>query len=140
MPRKKNPYPKIDNLTAYHLAIELVKRAGFQFAFASMRSESCYYFHQGRGRDRLIRLSTHKSKHSPVGLNNVCARVSFTPGDPYHTEVNVYNKIAFAIGRYFMEEPPTSVYKGKKGTWEQADDGRSVNRGIISSNDYHSPT
>jgi hypothetical protein len=110
---------RIHNLDAYHLAIELVKRAGFQFAFAAMRSESCYYFHPGRGRDRLLRLSAHSSKHSPMGLNNVCARVSFTPNDPYHTKKNVYSRVAFAIGRYFMEEPPPSQYKGKRGSWEE---------------------
>lgn len=112
---------RIDNMTAYHLAIDLVKRAGFQFKNASLTSESCYYFHPGRGPDRLLRLSAHKSKKSPVGLSSVCARVSFTPNDPYHTEINVYNKVAFAIGRYFLEEPAPTRYYGKRGTWEDRD-------------------
>jgi hypothetical protein len=109
---------RIDHLTAYHLAIDLVKRAGFQLFQAASVSESCYYFHPGRGRDRLLRLSAHKSKKAPIGLSNICARATFTPKDPYHTEINVYNKVAFAIGRYFLEEPPPSRYAGKRGTWE----------------------
>lgn len=110
--------PRIDGMTAYHLAVDLVKRAGFQFAHSASNSETCYYFHPSHGRSRLLRLSAHKSKHAPIGLSNVCARATFTPKDPYHTETNVYNKTAFAIGRYFLEPPPPSDYKGKRGTWE----------------------
>lgn len=110
---------RIDHLVAYHLAIDLVKRAGFQFAFAAMRTESCYYFHPGRGRDRLLRLSAHKSKHSPIGLNGICARASFSPKCKTHTETNVYNQVAFAIGRYFMEEPPPTKYLGKRCDWDK---------------------
>lgn len=109
---------RIDHMTAYHLAIDLVKRAGFELAFVSQKSESCYYFHPSRSRERTLRLSAHKSKKSPIGMSNVCARASFTPKETTHTETNVYNKVAFAIGRYFLEEPPPSRYEGKRGTWE----------------------
>lgn len=110
---------RINYLTAYHMAIELVKRAGFQFAFSAMKTESCYYFHPGRGRNYLLRLSAHKSKHSPIGLNNVCARVSFPPKCLVFTKKSVYNAVALAIGTYFLEDPPPSKYQGKRCDWDK---------------------
>lgn len=111
---------QIDYLEAYHLAIELVKKAGFEFGHASMSTESCYYFHPAR-RPYLLRISAHKSKQSPIGMNNVIARVSFTRGEDkhgIHTEKNTLNRITWAIGQYFLNEPKPSRYLGKRGTWE----------------------
>lgn len=38
----------MDPLDAYHRALELVKKAGFELANASMQSETCYYTHSQR--------------------------------------------------------------------------------------------
>lgn len=110
---------RLKHLDAYHHAIELAKKAGFVLSHVARTSETCYYYHPAVGTRKLLRLSTHKSKHVPIGMNAVVARASFTPKDNNHTPTNVYNKIAWAIGRYFLEEPKPSEYKGKRGTWEQ---------------------
>ena len=112
----ERPLSRIDHLTAYHLAVDLVKKAGFRLVHASRSSESCYYNHPALP-DRRLRLSTHKSSKSPIGHSGVCARLSFSPKDQTHSELNVYNKVAFAIGRYFLTEPLPSEYKGPKESW-----------------------
>lgn len=119
---------QIDHLDAYHLAIELVKKAGFEFSHASMSTESCYYVHPAR-RPYLLRVSAHKTKHSPIGLNNVVARVSFTKGEEkhgIHTERNVLNRVTWAVGQYFLNEPAPTRYYGKRGTWEDVADGKAA--------------
>lgn len=113
--------PRLDHETAYHLALDLVKQAGFVLHNAAMNSESCYYFHPSRGRTCLLRLSMHSTKKTLIGMSSVCARVSFTAKDPKHTEINVYCKIASAIGRYFLEDPAPPRYRGKRGTWEKSE-------------------
>ena len=63
----------LDHITAYHLAIELAKKAGFLLHHASQKSESCYYYHPARGKSYLLRLSTHRSSRAPIGFNDVVA-------------------------------------------------------------------
>jgi len=107
-------------LDAYHMAIELVKKAGFTLHHASIQTESCYYVHPARA-PLLLRLSAHKSKHSPIGLNGVVARASFTKGEEkhgHHTPANVRNRVTWAIGQYFLNDPQETRYRGKRGTWE----------------------
>jgi hypothetical protein len=114
---------QITYLEAYHLAIELVKKAGFEFSHAAMSTESCYYRHPARA-PYLLRVSAHKSKHSPIGMRHVVARVSFTRGEEkhgMHTPTNTLNRVTWAIGQYFLNDPKPSEYKGKRGTWEHAE-------------------
>jgi len=118
---------QINYLEAYHLALELVKKAGFEFSHAAMQTESCYYWHPAR-KPYLLRVSAHRSKHSPIGLNNVIARVSFTSGEDkhgLHTEKNTLNRVTWAIGQYFLNDPRPSDYKGKKGTWGRCEHSQS---------------
>lgn len=114
---RKPDVPRIDHLAAYHLAIDLLKTAGFQLSNVSLRSETCYYWHPGRDKDHLLRVSTHASKKSPMGLSKVCAKVAFSP-KAIHTEFGVRQHVTFAIGRYFLNEPPPSRYLGKRAEWE----------------------
>ena len=114
----------MDPLDAYHLALELVKKAGFTLHTASMQSEACYYSHRDR-HPLLLRVATHSSKRSPIGLRaNTVAKVTISPQDrgildEQHGAQHVENMVAIGIGRYFLKEPKASNYHGKKGTWEQ---------------------
>lgn len=107
---------RIDHLTAYHLAIDLVKKAGFTLAHVSMNSESCYYSHPAR-HPLTLRLSTHRNK-SPIGLSNVVAKMTFSARDLYLTPTQVRNMVTWAVGSYFVRDPAPSRYHGKRGTWE----------------------
>ena len=114
---------RIDSHTAYNMAIDLLKRAGFELAFVARQTESCYYEHSSR-RSRYMRVSMHRSKKSPIGLNGVAARLTFTLADEKitMTEKTVTNRVKWAIGEYFMHEFKTSQYRGKRGTWETTAD------------------
>jgi hypothetical protein len=108
---------RISHMAAYDMAIELVKKAGFQLDHVSRQTETCYFYHPSR-RPLLMRVSAHKNNGSPLGLNNVLARVSFSYGEHMFTPTIVTNRVTWAIGQYFLGDPRPSKYKGKKGTWE----------------------
>lgn len=118
-------------LEAYHLALDLVKKAGFTLHTASMRSEACYYSHPAR-HPLLLRVATHVSKRPPMGLQaNTVARVTISPQDrglldDHHAPLHVENMVAIGIGRYFLKEPKASKYFGKKGTWENIDNAAAT--------------
>lgn len=101
------------HIAAYHMGIELLKKAGFEFHHASMQTDTCYYTHPSR-RPLLLRVSTHKSKKSPIGMNNVIARVTFSPKDLYLSEYRVTHMIKWAIGEYFLADQKQTRYDGKK--------------------------
>jgi hypothetical protein len=115
--------PTMTNVEAYHFAQELVKKAGFALHVASMRSEACYYSHPARA-PLLLRLATHKSKRSLIGMRaSTVARLTLRDNaGHYYSEEHVRNMLAMAIGRYFMNDPRPSEYFGKKGTWESEGD------------------
>lgn len=110
---------RLDHLTAYHLAIALVKKAGFVFHHASQKSESCYYFHPSRP-DCLMRISAHKGGKNRIGFSDVVSKVSFPETDMNCFESSVHKKMVAAIGRYFLTDKPVSEYRGKRGTWEES--------------------
>lgn len=110
---------RLHYLDAYHMAIDLVKKAGFVFHHASQKSESCYYYHPSRP-DCLMRISAHKSGKSRIGFSDVVSKVSFPPKDLHCYEKSVRHKMTMAIGRYFLTDKPKSEYKGKRGTWENS--------------------
>lgn len=111
---------RIDNITAYHLAIDLVKQAGFVLDHVSMQSETCYYRHPAVKKGRLLRVSTHRSKGGRIGFNGVVSKVTCGPRDMHLNPTTVKNQVITAIGRYFLTEPKPSEYRGKRGTWEKA--------------------
>lgn len=109
---------RIDYLDAFHLATDMVKSAGFQFSHSSMQTETCYYCYPAR-HPLLLRISTHKSKKPPIGLNNVVARMTFTSNDTTHLNADlVESRVKWAIGEYFLASPRPTRYQGKRGTWE----------------------
>ena len=110
-------------IQAHQLAVELVRKAGFQFQHASRKDESCYYYHPARAgdaiRDRcLLRLSTHK-KNKPrigvIGTGIVISSASFTESDEQHklTSVLVENRVKWAIGHYFIADPKPSNFNSR---------------------------
>lgn len=108
-------------LDAYHLALDLVKKAGFTLHQASMNSETCYYTRPSRV-PLLLRVSMHPSKRSPIGMRGkTIARITISPKtDTVDPEIHTRNLVAIGIGRYFINDPKPSEYHGKKGTWEAA--------------------
>src|SRR6185312_3410554 len=56
-PPRKFADGKISCLEACHVASELVKRAGLNWVWSSMKSEACYYGHPSRW--GLLRIATH---------------------------------------------------------------------------------
>lgn len=111
-----------ESLDAYHLALDMIKAAGFTFVVASSKSEACYYSHPAR-HPLLLRIGMHKQKHELMGLKGrVLAKCTFSPKDPTPwTEGHVRHRLAMAIGLYFLVEPKPIVYHGKRGTWEHQD-------------------
>lgn len=110
---------------AYHMAQDLVKKAGFELHQVSRISDTCYYTHPQR-RPLLLRLGTHTSKHAPMGLKaNTLAKATFSRKSSHgFSESHVRNVVAMAIGLYFLQDPKPSEYYGRKGTWEDQPDSR----------------
>jgi hypothetical protein len=100
---------RMDNLTAYRLANELVLSAGFQFSHAGI-GEDCWYFHPAHGPERLLRLSTSKHKKLPYVSATNCAHAYFT-ANHHHTQTKVTGKVATAIGRYFLWTPAPRCWR-----------------------------
>lgn len=107
---------RIDSMTAFNLAIELVKKAGFVLEHVAMRSETCYFRHPAIKKGRLLRVSTHRGK-GRIGQNGVVSKVTCGIRDMNLTATSVENHVIYAIGRYFLTEPKPSEYRGKRGTW-----------------------
>lgn len=106
---------RITNIEAYDLALSLMKRAGFVLDHVSRISETCYFHHPAR-KPLLLRASTHKSKKSPIGLNDVVARVTFTNKDTTHlNEKYVFDRVTWAIGQYFLADQKPTRYQRKHG-------------------------
>lgn|SRR6185312_5215564 len=114
----------MDHITAFHLALTLVKQAGFELKYAARNSETCYYYHPARG-DALLRVSTHKSKNAPIGLAPPIAKATFSPKDQYLSEKRVHDMVRWAVGCYFVNPPRSSQYDGPK-QWRTLTDGVSV--------------
>lgn len=113
---------RIEHMTAYNMAIDLVKQAGFVLDHVSGQTETCYYVHPSRP-GHLLRVSAHKSKRSPIGMNGVVARLTFTKKDQTLCPSLVLNRVKWAIGEYFLNDPRPSRYQGKRGTWEERRNG-----------------
>ncbi len=110
---------RIDHIAAHDIAVGLLKEAGFIVDHVATKTETVYMAHPSSP-TKFIRVSTHRFKGSPIGLNGVAANLTLSRRDPYHTPTNVRNKVLFAIGHYFLGQARTSEYRGPKGTWEDA--------------------
>lgn len=102
----------LDHLEAYHLAIELAKKAGFVLHHVSMNSETCYYEHPSR-LGCFLRLSTHKNK-TPIGIGGVAARLTLGRNAPHVSEDSVHKMMVKAVGEYFLRDAEPSKYDGPK--------------------------
>lgn len=106
--RTKDPRPDIDVLTLCQEASEWLRRAGFELAYVSMKSEACYFCWPGR--TDLLRVAAHKRDNRPLGLGRVVSRLTFhassgrVPGHMRVSPEKVRAMIALAVGEYFMRE------------------------------------
>lgn len=139
MPHRRGYNKKhFDTLDLCTHAADVLKKAGFEVAYVSRRSEAVYFkFPERHG---LLRVSAHKHSGSRIGQEKVITTLTFTGN--HHTgkdtlvcsEGAIETRITCAIGRYMIKsmEPQISLYKGKKGTWEDANDIRSYGKEITS--------
>ena len=105
------PKQTLTTLECCDRASALLKEAGFVLENQSMRTEACYY----RWPDRvdLIRIATHKSKRSMIGLGNVVSRITFNgnrndqPGEIRICDEAIENRVMWAIGKYFLKSEST---------------------------------
>jgi len=128
MPRKQ-PKPPEARQNCLHLAAraaEVLKAAGFVHVCASMKSEASYY--RLDGRHGLLRVATHPSKREPIGMQHVCATLTFCGakrdrGTLVCDEMRFNSMIWTAVGQYVMRSaaPHETRYQGKRGTWEDSE-------------------
>lgn len=109
-----------------HLIADLANRAtaalyeaGFERAYVSMRTESVYF--KMKGRHGLLRLSSHRQKHGPIGQDQTVAKITFTAprNDAGHLrmrESKFQDVVALAVGQYMLRSarPKESKYTGPK--------------------------
>jgi hypothetical protein len=78
-------------------AAELLKAAGFEFRYASMKSEACYYGLPGV--PDLIRIAAHKHDRGIAGMGKIIARITYSDrsAKPIVSEAHVHNTVATAI-------------------------------------------
>lgn len=89
-------------------AAEMLKTAGFELRYVSMKSEACYY--SWPGRDEVIRIATHRQNGPPRIVNNykMVAKLTFSGtnlirrGDTAVREDKLRTMVAVAIGTYFL--------------------------------------
>lgn len=124
---KRSPRPVHDVLELCAATGERLKAAGFEVASVSMRSEAVYY--RLPGREGLLRVATHSSRHPPIGLGDVLASITFRGREVVEgrfvlrgTPEGIENTIYRAVGQYMMRSasprPKRNPYLGKRGTWE----------------------
>lgn len=102
-------------------ASDALKAVGFFHACTSMKSEATYY--RLEGRHGLLRIATHQSKREPIGMEHVCATITFSGGKRDRgtlvcDEMRFNNMIWTAVGQYIMRSanPHETRYQGKRGT------------------------
>lgn len=109
--RTHKPDQRTDDLC--HRAADMLKRAGFEFHCASMKTEACYYCWPGK--KSLLRVAAHSKKERPPGLSHVAAKVTFNgtclsePGFMRVADHKVETMVALAIGRYFLKARETET-------------------------------
>lgn len=105
---------------------DMLKAIGFEQVYISRKTEACYY--KLPGRFGLLRVSAHRNKHPPIGLDPIASKITFRGN--CHSGANLLvtsengfmTQVYIGIGQYMMRsaEQKPSEYKGKKGTWENA--------------------
>lgn len=91
----------IDAFTACEIAANLVKVAGFELHYISMKSEARYY--RFPGYDGLLRIAAHKGGKKRDGVaGDTWAKITFHFEHGAKSRPNIENHTATAIGFYFM--------------------------------------
>lgn len=100
-------------------AAGLLKRAGFDLHYTSMKSEACYYRLPDRA--ELVRIAAHRHDRGTAGLGKIVARVTFPDelggtrsGSPDYSEAHVQNMTASAIGWYMLRTRGALPYTGRQ--------------------------
>jgi len=114
---------RVSVLELCNRAAEALKAVGFERVQVSMKSEATYY--RLPGRHGLLRIATHKSKRTPIGMDYVAATLTFNGGKRDRDTMIMKDSrfegmLWVAVGQYILRSgaPHESRYTGKRGTWE----------------------
>lgn len=100
-----------DRLAMVDYAVARLKRAGFELAYASMKSEACYY--RFPGRDGVIRVAAHRyggAADYAVTLP-VFACLTFGRQMRPRSDAALETVVALAVGRYFLAGESTASWR-----------------------------
>lgn len=88
-------------LEACNLAADMIKAAGFEFRYASFRSEACYYGWPER--TTLLRIAAHSHDKGVNGLGKIVSRLTLNSQSiKFKSPDTMERIIALAIGHYFL--------------------------------------
>jgi hypothetical protein len=93
------------DLEACAYAADLLKQAGFEHRYTSMKSEACYYGLPGR--EEVIRIAAHAHGHGDRALMPIIVRLTFAAPSAESLSVHkswdqVDNRVANALGYYVL--------------------------------------
>jgi len=129
---RKEPHPPEVRHDCLHLAAraaERLKAAGFVLVCASMKSEAVYY--RLEGRHGVLRIATHASRREPIGMEHVCATLTFKGGKRDRGTL-VCNDSRFdtmvwmAVGQYIMRSAAPHETRYKRASAPVPPDGRAA--------------
>ena len=117
--------PRRSCLELAGLAGDRLKASGFQVVTVSLKSEAVYF--RFPGRHGVVRVACHPWHGEKIGMNRVVATLTFRGGrhqrDTLYCDEMRFDQLLWtAIGQYMERsvEPLDSLYRGKRGTWEDA--------------------
>jgi hypothetical protein len=87
-----------------------LRAIGFELVYTSMRSEACYYALPGYL--GLLRVSAHKNKRPNQVRQErpVVAKLTYTPGTKFKSQVQFDNHMAYELGRYLLAHSDMKVW------------------------------
>lgn len=119
--RRKDHIPIHDTLALVDKCGELLRRAGFERRYTSMKSEACYYGWPGH--DEVIRVAAHrfgKNHGNPRDINGqrvvgklmLCGTHLLRSGTMALSPEKMETMVAMQIGRYFLAVAKGSDHAG----------------------------
>lgn len=127
MAKAHEPRRIITTLEACATATTLLRKAGFEVAYVSMRSEAVYF--RFPGRPGVLRVADHAGGKGMPGLDRVLAKLTFLPHrlrkEPDTLAIgdtSMHNLVCAAIGRYMIasNDVVTSTYHGPNAKNDRA--------------------
>jgi hypothetical protein len=96
------------DLEACRVAGEILKAAGFELRYTSMKSEACYYGWPGR--PDVLRVAAHRHGHEDRWQMPVAATLTFNAanfrerksGIPHLSRTHLMERLATAVGKYML--------------------------------------